>query len=118
MGQTTTAPGKRFLDALDGFRKKRNVSSYDVAGAVSDKEADEMLKLATSLRADVEKWIRATRPDLFIINLSCPRSDNYCLITDSELLNSHPKQQGRWKTARTGSPGAHSLEEHASALVF
>jgi len=32
---------------------------------VSDKEADEMLKLATSLRADVEKWIRATRPELF-----------------------------------------------------
>jgi transcriptional regulator with GAF, ATPase, and Fis domain len=34
---------------VDGFRKKRNVSSYDVAGSVSDKEADEMLKLATSL---------------------------------------------------------------------
>jgi hypothetical protein len=61
----TTAPGSKFIDTLDGFRKKRNVSSYDVAGAVSDKEADEMLKLATSLRADVEKWIRATRPELF-----------------------------------------------------
>ena len=61
----TTAPGRKFIDTLDGFRKKRNVSSYDVAGAVSDKEAHEMLKLATSLRADVEKWIRATRPELF-----------------------------------------------------
>jgi uncharacterized membrane protein len=50
------------IDTLDGFRKKRNVSSYDLAGAVSDKEADEMLKLATSLRADAEEWIRATRP--------------------------------------------------------
>ncbi len=40
------------------------MSSYDVAGSVSDKEADEMLKLATVLRADVEKWIRATRPEL------------------------------------------------------
>ncbi len=47
------------------FRKKRNVSSYDVAGSVSDKEADEMLKLATSLRADVEKWIRTTHAELF-----------------------------------------------------
>ena len=46
-------------------RKKRNVSSYDVAGSVSDKEADEMFKLAASLRADVEKWIRASRPELF-----------------------------------------------------
>ena len=56
---------EKFIDTLDGFRKKRNVSSYDVAGAISDKEADEMLKLSTSLRADVEKWIRATRPELF-----------------------------------------------------
>jgi hypothetical protein len=61
----TTAPGRKFIDTLDGFRKKRNVSSYDVAGSVSDKEADEVLKLATSLRLDVEKWIRATRPELF-----------------------------------------------------
>ena len=60
----TTGPGRKFIDTLDGFRKKRNMSSYDVAGSVSDKEADEMLKLATSLRADVEKWIRATRPEL------------------------------------------------------
>jgi hypothetical protein len=49
---------------LDGFRKKRNMSSYNVSGAVSDKEADEMFKLATSLRADVQKWIRATHPEL------------------------------------------------------
>jgi len=61
----TTAPGTKLIATFDGFRKKRNVSSYDVAGVVSDKEADEMLKLATTLRADVEKWIRATRPELF-----------------------------------------------------
>lgn len=61
----TTAPGTKFIDTFDGFRKKRNVSSYDVAGSVSDREADEMLKLATSLRAEVEKWIRASHPELF-----------------------------------------------------
>ena len=60
----TTAPGRKVIDAFDGFRKKRNISSYDLAGTVSDKEADEMLKLASNLRADVEKWIRATRPEL------------------------------------------------------
>ncbi|HXO32444.1 MAG TPA: hypothetical protein VN901_08855 [Candidatus Acidoferrales bacterium] len=49
----TTAPGRKLFDTLDGIRKKRNVSSYDAAGAVSDKEADE------------EKWIRATHPELF-----------------------------------------------------
>jgi hypothetical protein len=61
----TTAPGTKLITTFDGFRKKRNVSSYDVAGSVSDKEADEILKLATGLRADVERWIRATRPELF-----------------------------------------------------
>jgi hypothetical protein len=60
----TLAPGRNVIDTFDGFRKKRNVSSYDVAGSVSEKEADEMLKLAASLRAGVERWIRATRPEL------------------------------------------------------
>jgi hypothetical protein len=60
----TTAPGQKVIDTFDGFRKKRNISSYDLAGSVSSKEADEMLELATALRRDVEKWIRATRPGL------------------------------------------------------
>jgi hypothetical protein len=60
----TAGPGRKFIDTFDGFRKKRNVSSYDVAGAVSDKEVDEMINLATKLRADVEKWISATHPEL------------------------------------------------------
>lgn len=60
----TTAPGRKFIDTFDGFRKKRNFSNYDLAGSVSDKEADEMLKLAISLRAEVEKWIRAIHPKL------------------------------------------------------
>jgi hypothetical protein len=60
----TTAPESKLIDTLDGFRKKRNLSSYDVAGSVSDGEAEEMFKLATRLRADVEKWIGATRPEL------------------------------------------------------
>jgi hypothetical protein len=31
---------------------------------VSDKEASEMLKFAIKLRGDVERWIRAMRPEL------------------------------------------------------
>src|SRR3974377_991743 len=65
----TIAPGSKLIDAFDGFRKKRNVSSYDVAGDVSDREADEMFKLATRLRADVEAWIQATRPELLKPNV-------------------------------------------------
>jgi hypothetical protein len=51
----TTAPGRKIIDTFDGFRKKRNVSSYDLAGSLSSKEADEMLALATTLQRDVEK---------------------------------------------------------------
>lgn len=61
----TVAPGSKLIGAFDAFRKKRNVSSYDLAGAVSNAEANEMFTLATNLRKDVEKWIRATRPELF-----------------------------------------------------
>jgi hypothetical protein len=32
----TVAPGQKFVATFDGFRKKRNVSSYDVAGSVSN----------------------------------------------------------------------------------
>jgi hypothetical protein len=60
----TLAPGGKVIDTLDGFRKKRNASSYETAGAVSEKEASEMIRLAAGLRSDVEKWIRATRPEL------------------------------------------------------
>jgi hypothetical protein len=52
------------IDTFDGFRKKRNISSYDLAGSVSDREADEMFSLATNLREDVESWIRTTWPTL------------------------------------------------------
>ena len=60
----TMAPERSVIDALDGFRKKRNSSSYDSAGAVSDREAGEMLNLAVRLRRDVESWIRKTHPKL------------------------------------------------------
>jgi hypothetical protein len=54
----TLAPERKVIDTFDRFRKKRNISSYDVAGAVSDKEAHEMYDLAATLRARVEQRIR------------------------------------------------------------
>jgi hypothetical protein len=34
----TIGSGRKLVDTFDGFRKKRNVSSYDLAGAVSETE--------------------------------------------------------------------------------
>lgn len=49
---------------LQEFRKKRNVVSYDRAGTISNREAEEMKRLALRLRKAVEDWLRAKRPDL------------------------------------------------------
>jgi hypothetical protein len=52
------------VDRLDSFRKKRNISSYDRPGAVSEREAEEMLALAKGIRDAVDEWLRSRRPDL------------------------------------------------------
>ena len=60
----TLAPERKMSDTFDTFRKKRNISSYDVAGSVSDKEAKEMYEFAAALRGRVERWIRKNHPTL------------------------------------------------------
>ncbi len=50
---------------LDQFRKKRNVGIYEMADAVSDLEADEMVSLAVKLRGEVEEWLRTNHPEFF-----------------------------------------------------
>lgn len=52
------------VSLLDAFRKKRNTTEYDMAGTVSDQEADEMVELAAELRARTEKWLRAQHSEL------------------------------------------------------
>jgi hypothetical protein len=60
----TIAPDPELIHVLDAFRKKRNMSSYDASGAISDKEAYEMFKIVNSLRADAETWIGRIHPEL------------------------------------------------------
>jgi len=52
------------VDQLDSFRKKRNISDYERAGAVSEHEAREMLALAKSLRETVTVWLKKNHPQL------------------------------------------------------
>lgn len=49
---------------LDTCRKKRNLSEYNRAGAISDKEAYEILDFAVSLRARLLGWLQAKYPML------------------------------------------------------
>ena len=60
---TIEAPG-RDVDLLQRMKKKRHVSDYEVAGAVSEREALEMHELAVRVRELVVHWLRAQHPDL------------------------------------------------------
>lgn len=50
------------IGKFDILRKKRNISDYERAETVSDLEADEMRKLAESLRKTVGAWIKKNHP--------------------------------------------------------
>ena len=54
-----------FIRSFDAFRKKRNVSNYDIGGGVSDRELQEMATIAQTLHAEVEQWIRSNQPSLY-----------------------------------------------------
>jgi uncharacterized protein (UPF0332 family) len=51
-------------DYLDNCRRKRNVSEYDTAGTVSEKEANELLRTAQRLKDQVETWLEENHPEL------------------------------------------------------
>ena len=56
------APG--LLRRFDAFRKKRNLTSYEMGGRISDQEAKEMAAVAEKLRREVRHWIKANHPRL------------------------------------------------------
>jgi hypothetical protein len=57
-------PGNLKMATFDACRKKRNLSSYDSAGAISSSEADEMIQLAQRIRREVARWIVSVHPQL------------------------------------------------------
>lgn len=46
-------------DYLDACRAKRNTAEYDVAGTVSQSEADELRDFASTLQTEVIEWLRS-----------------------------------------------------------
>jgi HEPN domain-containing protein len=54
----------RDVDLLQRMKKKRHVSDYEVAGAVSENEAREMHELAVRIRDMVVGWLRKQHPKL------------------------------------------------------
>ncbi|MBN2125218.1 MAG: hypothetical protein JW821_13045 [Deltaproteobacteria bacterium] len=60
--------GSRFSamrDYLDSCRRKRNISEYDAAGTISQKETEDLLETVSEFKVEVEAWLRQNRPDIF-----------------------------------------------------
>ena len=56
--------GENTIRKLDAFRRKRNLTNYEISGAVSEIEAEEMLALAIDLRDQLEAWLKREYPSL------------------------------------------------------
>jgi hypothetical protein len=54
----------QLIKKLKAFSNKRNKSIYDVAGAVSDQELKQIVKLAEELNSQVTLWLRKSHPEL------------------------------------------------------
>ena len=51
-------------DYLDTCRAKRNTTEYDLAGMISQSEADELRAFTKELRTKVLDWLRHNHPEL------------------------------------------------------
>ena len=60
----TIGATRQVIGRFDAFRKKRNMSSYEIGGSISEKEAGEMAEFAADLRKQAEEWIRRKHPEL------------------------------------------------------
>ncbi len=52
------------VERLDAFRQKRAKTTYEIAGAVTDAELEELTELAQVLRKGVEEWLQLNHPGL------------------------------------------------------
>ena len=62
--QLAVGKDSKFIGAFDAFRKKRNVSRYDIGGGIFHREVEEMTGIAQSLQRDIAQWIRKNHASL------------------------------------------------------
>ena len=60
----TVKPERGVIDVLHAARHKRSKSVYDLAGAISHTEADELLALAAELREKTMGWFKSNHAGL------------------------------------------------------
>lgn len=62
--ELTLGAEPRLIEKLRVFSRKRNATSYDSAGNVSDQELEELIRVAEELQRRVTGWLRANHPEL------------------------------------------------------
>ena len=62
--ELTISVEKSLVRQMDVFRKKRNVTGYDMAGYISNQESQAIIDLAIRLRDQIIEWLKENHPDL------------------------------------------------------
>jgi hypothetical protein len=62
--ELTIGADAKLIQRLKVFNNKRNKSSYDVAGVVSDQELQLVIKVAAELQDKVKAWLQQSYPEL------------------------------------------------------
>jgi hypothetical protein len=62
--ELTIGASSKTIRKLKTFSRKRNIANYDISGAISEQELEEMQKLAAELRTQVRAWLEKNHPDL------------------------------------------------------
>jgi len=62
--ELTIQADPRLIQKLRVLSKKRNATSYDAAGNVSEQELDQAIQVAYELQQTVTNWLRGHSPEL------------------------------------------------------
>ena len=62
--ELTLKADAKLIQRMKLLSKKRNATSYDAAGNVSNQELELAIKTATALRAEVLAWLEKAHPEL------------------------------------------------------
>jgi uncharacterized protein (UPF0332 family) len=62
--ELTLKSDSKLIQKLKVFSKKRNATSYDAAGNISEQELEQAIKVAEELQQGVLAWLKQSHPEL------------------------------------------------------
>ncbi|HEX3661372.1 MAG TPA: hypothetical protein VHU89_08060 [Acidobacteriaceae bacterium] len=61
--ELTLKSDPKLIQKLKVFSKKRNATSYDAAGNISEQELEQAIKVAEELQQSISTWLRHNHPE-------------------------------------------------------